>query len=226
MARGFYMQDGVDGDGQIRLRDRARWGAIVAGLFSAIATLLVLGVLGVAIGLSAEPNTADLSTGAMVWGAAAAIIAFFVGGFVAGRTAGVAGPTNGAMNGLMVGVTAIVVILWFVSSGVGNLLGAAATNLGDIVSLAGQADVDVNAQPVFENAESAAWGTFVALLLALGASALGGLLAFRGGPLDPEVEARRPYGDAEAKRTYDRQPRVREREPEASARLRRDQRVP
>ncbi len=64
--------------------DRVRWGAIFAGLFAALAVLIVLGVLGLAIGLSsynAGQPAANFGVGAGIWGAISALIAFAIGGW-------------------------------------------------------------------------------------------------------------------------------------------------
>ena len=74
-------------------RDLVRRGPILAGLATTLATLLVLTVLGTAIGLSAfEPDDAGgtvFTTSAAIWGAVSALVAFFAGGALAGRTAAV-----------------------------------------------------------------------------------------------------------------------------------------
>jgi hypothetical protein len=69
-----------------------RWGPIIAGLFTAIATLLILAILGLAIGLTAfEPENTDqrtFGTAGGIWRTFSALVAFFSGGWIAGRTAG------------------------------------------------------------------------------------------------------------------------------------------
>ena len=60
--------------------DLIRWGPILGGLFAALATLITLGVLGLAVGLSAYNANDPLGgfgIGAGVWGAITALIAFF-----------------------------------------------------------------------------------------------------------------------------------------------------
>ena len=79
-------------------RDRVRWGPVLAGLFTALTTMVALALLGAAIGLTAmNAGTAAIQGGpppdagrnAAVWGAISAIIAFLWGGYVAGRSAAV-----------------------------------------------------------------------------------------------------------------------------------------
>src|SRR5918997_1682768 len=71
------------GEDVMPVRNRVQWGPIIAGVLTAIATLLILTVLGLAIGASAlEPREVgeSLGVGAAIWGALSAIIAFFLGG--------------------------------------------------------------------------------------------------------------------------------------------------
>src|SRR5688572_20952271 len=94
------------------VRNRVQWGPILAGTITALLLMLLLSVLGLAIGASAfEPGTdaSDWGTGAGIWGGISAIIALFGGGWVAARTAAVGGTFAGLMNGLMAGAATILV---------------------------------------------------------------------------------------------------------------------
>ncbi len=180
-------------------RDRVRWGPIMAGLVSALATLLVLSLLGVAVGLTAaagDPNGGanaaaakanNYSTGASIWAALSALIAFFIGGFVAARTAGVRGKTNGWINGALVWAIALPLLLWLASSGASGFLNAIGFNLNGFVNNVNGAVNSVTnntanpgtVQASTEAARNGAWGTLGALVLGLLASALGGLIGAR-----------------------------------------------
>lgn len=95
--------------------DRVRWGPIIAGLFAALSTLAVLGVLGAAIGFSAYDvgdNSRNFGIGAGIWGAVSALIAFAVGGWLAARSASIKGEGNGVLNGAMVWVVAVPVLTY------------------------------------------------------------------------------------------------------------------
>lgn len=97
--------------------DRVRWPSIFAGLFAALSTLLILFVLGIAVGASAYDPQDSFKTfgiGAGIWSAISALIAFFVGGFVAAKTAAVRGHGNGTLNGAMVWVAGIPLIVWMI----------------------------------------------------------------------------------------------------------------
>jgi len=164
---------------QLERRDLVRWSPVIAGVFTTIATLIVLSALGVAVGVSAidpNENAAGVSTEAAIWGIASAVVAFFLGGFVAAKAAGVGGTPEGTFNGVMVGVTAIALTVILVGFGVGNLLGAAAANLGQVAGLGLGGD---DATDAFATAEASAWATFIGLVAALVLSALGGLAGHR-----------------------------------------------
>ena len=107
--------------------DRVRWTSVIAGFFSVLATLIVLTVLGVAIGLSTVDanNPNGLALGASVYGGLIALIAFLVGGYMAARTAAVAGAGNGILNGAMVWIITIPILVYVLGNGVGSLLGTA-----------------------------------------------------------------------------------------------------
>src|SRR5581483_4780412 len=69
--------------------DRIRWGPIIAGLATTITTLVVLTLLGLAFGLSVYNSGSDVGTGAKIWSAVSAVLAFLAGGYVAGETAAI-----------------------------------------------------------------------------------------------------------------------------------------
>ena len=186
-------------------RDRVRWGPIVAGFLTALTSLLLLSLLGLAIGLTAVNAgdaaaqggaPADAGRNSAIWGAISGILSFLLGGYVAGRTAAVFDRNWGALNGALVFLLGVPFTLWLASQGLGAVLG----NLGSFASglnadpgqvqnaaqnAAGQAQqAAANIQPVdvaraAERARNGAWGALAGALLGLGASALGGFLGTR-----------------------------------------------
>lgn len=167
----------------LAFRNRVQWGPILAGIATAIAALLILSVLGLAVGSTAlQPRAADanVATGAAIWGIISAIIAFFLGGWVAAKSAAVGGAGSGTLNGLIVGCAMLALLVWAASTGMGALLGTVSGNIGDIFRLvsgsaaAQQAQQTVSPQDVFNTVKDAAWGTFVGIVLPLIAAALGG----------------------------------------------------
>jgi hypothetical protein len=192
--------------------DAVRWGSVIAGIFTALATLFTLSVLGLAIGLStfdAGDPAGAFGNGAGIWGLMSVLLAFGLGGYMAGSTARVRGSSKGMLNGAMVWMVTIPLAIYLLGSGVGALLGLAgdaATAAGAVSSpLIGQDPaVQATAQAVGETAQGAiegaqnvppeqvnqavetagrtAWGTL--LWLGLGAAAaLGG--GYAGGLVQP-----------------------------------------
>jgi hypothetical protein len=138
----------VDVDAVVTPTDRVRWAAVLAGLFAVLATLVVLTVLGLAIGLSTydAQNTNAFNIGAGLWGAISALIAFFLGGMLAGRSSALPGHNSGVLNGAMVWIVAIPLIINILGSGIGTLLGIA----GDVATTAANVAGPVAGQVVEE----------------------------------------------------------------------------
>ncbi len=186
-------------------RDRVRWGPIWAGLFTALTTLIILSLLGLAIGLTAvDAGQAaaqggppqGIGIGAAIWGALTAIIAFLLGGWVAGWTAAVFDRKWGALNGALVFLVAVPATLLLAGFGFGAILGTLGSFAGALnidpsqiqSAVQGAANQGQQAAPQAQPGDAAqaaqaartgAWGTLIGLLVGLGASALGGLLGTR-----------------------------------------------
>src|SRR3954454_20613933 len=75
-------------------RDSVRWGTVIAGLLTALATFLLLNTLALAVGLQVAPRGSDADDAGIAAGLVTAVIglvSFFLGGFVAARSAAVGG---------------------------------------------------------------------------------------------------------------------------------------
>ena len=198
------------------MRDRVRWGPIVAGFLTALTSLLVLNLLGLAVGLTAvNAGTAaaqggppaDLGRNSAIWGAIAGILSFLLGGYVAARTAAVFDRSWGALNGALVFLLGVPITFWLAGQGLGAMLGtlgslAPSLNV-DPASAQGAANQAANQaqqaaqniQPIdvaraAEQARNAAWTALIAVLLGLGSGALGGWLGTR-----RELELHRTSGE-------------------------------
>ena len=199
---------------EVPLRDRIRWGPIIAGVVTAFAVLLFLTVLGIALGISAlggddDPQT--WGTAAGIWGGLSLLVAFFFGGWMAARAAATLSESDGPLNGFITGAATLLLLLWlattaltgalgFFASTVSNLAGAAApvameaVDQGAVPADTQQAvdeaaptaaaavptEVAQAAQQASETASKAAgpgaWGTTIAIILAVGAATLGGMV--------------------------------------------------
>jgi hypothetical protein len=214
----------VDVDLEVPLRDRVRWGAIIAGVVTAFAVLLFLTTIGIALGLSAlggDNDTSGWGTTAGIYGAITLLLAFFIGGWIAARAAAPSPESNGVFNGFLTGAAILLLLLWLATTAITGALGffagtvsdiaTAATNVapavtdavdpqavGEVAPAVGDAAENpeaavtevteqveaaipenpgaVAAQVASEDIAPGAWGTAIAMLLALVAAALGGLV--------------------------------------------------
>jgi hypothetical protein len=133
---------------------KVSWGGIFGGVLVAVGLLFLLGVLGVAIGISAaDPGQTQASTlgaGAGIWAALSLLIALFVGGMVSTRIGAITDGTTGFFEGALVWVVSILMMVYFASSGVSMLAGSAfrlvggATQAVGSVMQGGGANVDMS----------------------------------------------------------------------------------
>jgi hypothetical protein len=198
----------------VPMRDRIRWGPIIAGVVTAFAVLLFLTVLGIALGISAlggddDPQT--WGTAAGIWGGLSLLVAFFAGGWMAARAAATLSESDGPLNGFVTGAATLLLLLWLATTAITGALGFFASTVSDIAGAAAPVAmeaVDQGAVPeeaqtaadqAAENPEAAvpdeveqaaqqaadtasdaagpgAWGTTIAIILAIGAATLGGMV--------------------------------------------------
>jgi hypothetical protein len=200
---------------QVPLRDSVRWGPVLAGIVTSLATLLFLTAIGVALGLSAlggDNNPHTWGTAAGIWGGLTLLISFFLGGWMAGRTAVAPLESNGMVNGFVTGAATLLLLVWLATTAITGALGFFASTISNVAGAAApvamqaadqgtgpaapaaqtavagtsqqlQTPVPQQVQQVTQQATQAAsqagpgaWGTAIAILLALGAAALGGSL--------------------------------------------------
>lgn len=123
---------------------RVVWRAVLGGSVVAVATWMLLQLLGFGVGLTAVDVTSTSSLqgsaiGTGIWGVAAPVIAFFVGGLVTGRAAAGIDRAGGALSGLVMwGMTALAGIL-LVGMAVSSLVGGALSIGKSAAGVAGDA---------------------------------------------------------------------------------------
>jgi hypothetical protein len=123
---------------------RISWGAVFAGVVVAFIAMITLNLLGVSIGAaSIDPATevdpaAGVGTGAIIWVAASNLLALFAGGYVAGRMAGIPDNTDGVLHGLLVFAVSTLILLFSLTTTVGNALSGLGRVLGQGLSVAAQ----------------------------------------------------------------------------------------
>ena len=124
----------VDSTTVVTPKDRVRWASVLAGLVTALASMIIFAVLGIALGFSAfdpgEPNR-YLGLGTSIYAIVTGLLSFAFAGFVAARTAAVTGGDNGFLHGMMVWMVAVVFIVNMLGMGLGALLGTAANVAGE-----------------------------------------------------------------------------------------------
>jgi hypothetical protein len=176
----------------------SRWGGIMAGTFVTLATLVLLGEIGAAIGLSAfEPGdrAAHYAFGAGIWGLLSVAIAFFFGGGASSCVSRLGRHSSGLLQGVLVwSVTVPVIgflgaILALGAVTAGSVTAAAAVTVDNATPApdvmtprereeASRARRDATRPDNIEKASKAAgavgWAMVGGLLLSLGAAAVGG----------------------------------------------------
>jgi hypothetical protein len=108
---------------------RISWGAIFAGAVVALATQLVLTLIGGAIGLATlspatgqSPSGTALGVSAAIWLVITSLISLFMAGYVAGR---LGGTFNGWLHGLATWAVVTTFTLVLLATAAGGLIGAA-----------------------------------------------------------------------------------------------------
>ncbi|MCR9013702.1 YrzE family protein [Aquiflexum gelatinilyticum] len=123
------------------------WRAILAGTIAALSLMLILNLIGLAIGLwSIEPTEesdplSGLGTGSIIWWVVSNLIVLFVGGLVAARVGVSFTNTSGVIQGIMTWALYTLVSAWLLTSvvgsiisGVGNIFGGIISTTGDVVA--------------------------------------------------------------------------------------------
>jgi hypothetical protein len=165
------------------------WSAVWVGALAALATALVIGLIGTAVGahvVNADPWVELTKVGfwALVFSVVAAFFAFVVGGWVAGKIAGIRRSETAMLHGAIVWLVAVPLLL------AGLYMGAGSSYGGWYGGLTGRPTwavvQEMNGRPTMtaeqkENAakvaRNTATGAVTALLLGLIGGVLGGWLA-------------------------------------------------
>lgn len=158
-------------------KDRIRWGPIIAGIFVAIATQLILSALGTAIGLI----TASSGTVTGIWTVVTLLIALFIGSWVAAAGCSPMNKKTAMLHGLILWATTLAVSAWLLASGVSGAFGIAASNAGEVLNQAQQPGginlpnqvPNVPTGRVEEALDTASWYFILGSLLGLAASLIG-----------------------------------------------------
>jgi hypothetical protein len=137
--------------------NKVSWGAIFAGVVVALVVQVLLTMLGAGIGIATlDPSTGDnpaastFSIVAGIWYVLSGIISAFIGGYVAARMSGKTDPTTGALHGLTAWAFTTLLVLYFLTSTVGALVGGAFSGLSSVIGGVSQT-VAQTAAPIIAN---------------------------------------------------------------------------
>ncbi|MBD2101948.1 hypothetical protein [Leptolyngbya sp. FACHB-261] len=197
--------------------DRVRWGPIIAGLFVALSSQLVLSALGAAIGLNVlsssgapRSNANEVGTGVAIWAAVSLLISLYLGGLTVGRGSLPLSRGAAILNGIVLWATTLALGSWLLSGGVSGIFGAVANNAGEIAQTVQQAGTDIGqaAQQATQTAAppsanqvrniasagaTTGWSFVFGSLLGLAASIFGTLSGNKKRVVRSQVIDNRPY---------------------------------
>ena len=145
-AAGSAIEAIVPDDRNTHMRNRASWGAILAGVVAALVIQLLLNILGIGIGASSldaanvgdNPSASGFSLTAGIWGLLSGIVASFVGGVVAGRLCGTSDGNTASWHGFVAWCVATLVVFYLLTSAIGGIIGGTFNALGSTVGAAGR----------------------------------------------------------------------------------------
>ena len=132
-ARTTSRADSGDAHVSAGLEDRRKvsWGAIFAGVVAAMATTILLALLGAGVGLwSVEPggesdSVAGMAIGTMLYTIVAQLVALFAGGYVASRMSSAWDKQNAILHGATVWGLATILAVWMTVSVAGAIVNTA-----------------------------------------------------------------------------------------------------
>jgi ElaB/YqjD/DUF883 family membrane-anchored ribosome-binding protein len=145
-------------DARTIMLNRISWGAVLAGVVTALVTQLILNMLGIGIGVATlDPATGDnpqastFSIAAGIWWTLSGVIASFAGGYLAGRLSGRPKESTAGFHGLVAWAATTLVIFYLLTSTLGSLLGGAYNTLSSAVGGLGRTAVQTAAPALAQN---------------------------------------------------------------------------
>lgn len=128
---------------------RVSWGAILAGVVIALLTQFAMEMLGIALGVGAFEAGEDtlgpsFTTAVVVWLAASALVALFVGGLVTGKLARTIDPVAAILQGLVAMGVVTFISFFLMTSGVTSAIRGVTNFISDGLSFVGAQVEDVS----------------------------------------------------------------------------------
>ncbi len=112
-------------------RARISWGAVIAGVVVALATAMLLGLIGVALGVSGiQPSAAATGIGTGLWAVISTVVAMALGGYIAARLCGTYSHLDSELHGLTVWALTLLVGAVLLAQAVGGIIGIAVQGAG------------------------------------------------------------------------------------------------
>ncbi len=179
-----------------RLFPRLHWGPVIAGVLLAISAHIVLGLVGAALGLAAEPaGSRGLGASAAIWALITPFVATLLGAWLACRMAA-AGETRAAtLHGILVWciglIAGAVFLTGTVASGAMSVGTAASGNLGPAQRMMRG---DVGARPDGRTLEARQEDAARAAAAGFGGAALASLAGLLGAVVGAGLSTRRAAG--------------------------------
>jgi hypothetical protein len=181
--------------------DRVRWGPIIAGLFIALVSQLILSALGAAIGATTIANSGaprtnlpDVSQAVGWWSILSLLISLFIGSWVMARACGPMNRSTALLNGAILWATTLALSAWLLANGVAGAFGLVASTAADVAGgvlpQTGVPDVNPTALPspgvtaqqtrdIASGTATAGWSFALGSLLGLIASLIGAAVGAR-----------------------------------------------
>lgn len=137
-------------------RKGVSWRAIFAGIVTILAVMLVLNLIGLAVGLGTIEPTEEsnplsgLGTGSLIWWIVSCLIAIFLGGYVAARVGVSFSNKSGIIQGIMTWALYTFISAWLLTSTVGSIISGVGNAVGSVLSSTGQA-IGNQLGPVIQN---------------------------------------------------------------------------
>jgi hypothetical protein len=173
------------------LPDRVRWGAVWAGLVTAIAVFALLQLTFFAtdvVSLDVNPD-ADEETTLPFWTGVAGGAAFLLGGLVTGASSRWRRISDGVLHGIVMWAVATVALLLVAGFAAGSLTSSLGGTLGDLADLREQiADGATLSDAEIDNARDAAANGVLLLGIMFGATVIGTVLGTKLWPRRRDVE--------------------------------------
>ena len=146
MSQTIYGRNRSEGFGEIArpsiFGSRVCWGSIIAGVVVGLVTHALLNLLGLAIGFSAysgeNPDPSHMTMGAGIWMLVSAVIATFAGGMTASWLANLNLRGEGVLHGILTWGLMMIITLYLLGTGLGNVLGGAFSMANSAITGASQ----------------------------------------------------------------------------------------